>query len=343
MANVDVSVVVPVYNSEATLRALAERTFAVLDARGLRGEMVFVEDGGADGSWDVLRAIRDERPGRVTIVQLMRNYGQHNALMCGFRRAQGDVIVTIDDDLQNPPEEIPRLLDALRTRDLDLVYGLYESKRHASWRNAGSKLVNVFYRAVFGNDVTVASFRAMRRPLLEAILEYDLNYTFVDGLLAWNTRRIGQTPVAHEPRREGRSGYDVRKLLVLALNLFTNFSLVPLQVVSACGLLVSAVGFALALYYLGCALASEIVVPGYASTIIAILMIGGTQLLGLGIIGEYLGRLHLNVNRKPQYRVREESGVDAGAGPAGRSVRLDRGHATDARAHAPATERSHVD
>lgn len=345
MADVDVSVVVPVYNSAATLRELVERTFAVFESLGVRGEMVLVDDGSGDASWNVLRSIRDRRPGRATIVRLMRNYGQHNALMCGLRRARGAVVVTIDDDLQNPPEEIPKLLDALEARDLDLVYGLYQSKRHASWRNAGSRLVNVFYRAVFGNDVTVASFRALRRPLVESILEYDLNYTFVDGLLAWNTRRIGQTPVAHEPRREGRSGYDVRRLTVLALNLFTNFSLLPLQVVSACGLAVSACGFALALYYLGCALASEIAVPGYASTIIAILMIGGTQLLGLGIIGEYLGRLHLNVNRKPQYRVREESSSHSPPAPpaTGRIFRIDRGHMDDGRGRATAEERSHAD
>ncbi|KAJ3052638.1 hypothetical protein HK102_011856, partial [Quaeritorhiza haematococci] len=234
--------------------------------------------------------------------------------------------------------EIPKLLDALHGRDLDLVYGLYESKRHSSWRNAGSRLVNVFYRAVFGNDVTVASFRAVRRPLVDAILAYDLNYTFVDGLLAWNTRRIGQTPVAHHPRGEGRSGYDLRKLMGLAFNLFTNFSIVPLQLVTACGLAVSALGFLLALYYLACALASEIAVPGYASTIIAILIIGGTQLLGLGIIGEYLGRLHLNVNRKPQYRVRQESS-DGRAPP----HRVDAAHGREARPRVGAGERSHVD
>lgn len=344
MSMVDVSVVVPVYNSEKTLHALVERLVDVLEAAGATHELVLVDDGSADGSWRILQSIRSTWPDRVVVVQLMRNYGQHNALMCGFRRARGAVVVTMDDDLQNPPEEVPKLLKALRERDLDLVYGGYETKRHNSWRNAGSLMVNVFYRAVFRNEVTVTSFRAIRRPLLDAILAYDLNYTFVDGLLAWNTRRIGQTPVVHEARQEGRSGYNVRRLSLLALNLFTNFSLMPLQIVSACGLFVSTAGFLLAFYYLACALASEIVVPGYASTIIAILIIGGTQLLGLGIIGEYLGRLHLNVNRKPQYRVREESSPDPEQGTVGtRSIRLDEAHAWEPRSHAPTGERSHVD
>ncbi len=224
--------------------------------------------------------------------------------MCGFRQARGEVVVTMDDDLQNPPEEIPKLLEAIRGGELDLVYGRYGSKKHTAWRNAGSSLVNGFYRMVFGNGVRVSSFRVIRQPLLATILSYDLNFTFIDGLLAWNTQRIGQVDVEHHPRQAGRSGYDLKKLLVLALNLFTNFSLFPLQIVSCCGSVVSALGFVLAFYYLTQALLSNIVVPGYASIIIAVLIIGGTQLLALGIIGEYLGRLHLNMNRKPQYQVR---------------------------------------
>jgi undecaprenyl-phosphate 4-deoxy-4-formamido-L-arabinose transferase len=329
MATVDLSVVIPVYNSEATLRELTARATRVLEAEGLSHELIFVDDGSADGSWEVLRSLRDEHPGRIVLAQLMRNYGQHNALMCGFRLARGEVVVTMDDDLQNPPEEIPKLLGALHGRGLDLVYGGYQSKRHSGWRNAGSLAVNAFYRAVFRNPVTVTSFRAVRASLLETILAYDLNYTFVDGLLAWNTTRIGQTPVAHHPRGAGRSGYDLRKLMVLSLNLFTNFSLVPLQVVSCCGFAVSASGFLLAFYYLIVALTTGIPVPGYASTIIAVLAIGGTQLLALGIIGEYLGRLHLNVNRKPQYRVRREIGPrpqdDSGRRP--RDMFIDAAHA----------------
>jgi undecaprenyl-phosphate 4-deoxy-4-formamido-L-arabinose transferase len=276
----------------------------VLEGTGLEHEIIFVEDGGEDASWRILGDLQAEHPDRIVAVQLMHNYGQHNALMCGFRLALGEYVVTMDDDLQNPPEEIPKLLEAIRGGELDLVYGRYGSKKHTAWRNAGSSLVNGFYRMVFGNDVRVSSFRVIRQPLLATILSHDLNFTFIDGLLAWNTQRIGQVEVEHHPRRAGRSGYNLKKLLVLALNLFTNFSLFPLQIVSCCGSVVSAIGFVLAFYYLTQALLSNIVVPGYASIIIAVLIIGGTQLLALGIIGEYLGRLHLNVNRKPQYQVR---------------------------------------
>jgi glycosyltransferase involved in cell wall biosynthesis len=304
MADVDVSVVIPVYGSESSLRPLVARLLLVLEATGRSHEIILVEDGGADGSWRILGELQASHPDRITAIQLMRNYGQHNALMCGFHRARGQFVVTMDDDLQNPPEEVPKLIDRLCSGDFDLVYGRYDSKKHSVWRNAGSLLVNTFYRTIFGNPIQVCSFRAIRRPLLTTILSYDLNFTFVDGLLAWNTQRIGQVEVEHLPRSAGRSGYDLKKLVLLALNLFTNFSLLPLQIVSGCGFVVSAVGFLLALYYLTQSLLANIVVPGYASIIIAVLILGGTQLLALGIIGEYLGRLHLNVNRKPQYQVR---------------------------------------
>ncbi len=244
----------------------------------------------------------------ITAIQLMRNFGQHNALMCGLRHARGDLIVTMDDDLQNPPEEIPVLVAAIEGGDYDLVYGKYRRKRHGRWRNFGSAVVNVFYRLVFHLTVTVTAFRVMRRQLAQSILSYDLNFTFLDGLLAWNTQRMGEVPVDHEPRQDGRSGYSLRRLALLAMNLFANFSLLPLQMVSLLGFVFSLIGFGLGSYYLVLYFLDRLVVPGYASTIVAILVLGGTQLLALGVIGEYLGRLHLNVNRKPQYTVRETLG-----------------------------------
>jgi glycosyltransferase involved in cell wall biosynthesis len=304
-----VSVVVPVYCSASTLPALLDRLRTTLEALGVSWEIVLVDDGSPDGTWETIARLRAETHGGVVAVRLMRNYGQHNALMCGFRHARGDLIVTLDDDLQNPPEEIPKLLDALDAGDCDLVYGMYNSKEHRSWRNAASRAVNVFYRLVFRTGVTVTSFRAMRRPLMECILRYDLNFTFIDGLLAWNTQRIAAVPVAHHPRASNRSGYSPAKLATLALNLFTNFSLLPLQLVTALGLLLAGGGFAVGILYLVLFLQGKILVPGYASTITAILVLGGAQLIALGIFGEYLGRLHMNVNRKPQYAERQILGA----------------------------------
>jgi polyisoprenyl-phosphate glycosyltransferase len=304
MEAVDISVVIPVYNSAEILATLHDRLQATLQAMGRSFEIVYVDDGSNDASWRVLEGLQRHDPGHVIAVQLMRNFGQHNALMCGFHLARGEYVITMDDDLQHPPEELPKLLGAIDGSDLDLVYGTFDHKRHCAARNIASWVVNRFYRLVFGSPISVTSLRILRRELLETILPYSLNFTFVDGLLAWNTRRVGAVPVTHQARAMGRSGYGFGKLLTLSLNLFTNFSLLPLQAVSLCGVGAAIVGFLLGLYYFHQHLTSSITVPGYASTIVSILVLGGLQLLGLGIMGEYVGRLHLNVNRKPQYSIR---------------------------------------
>lgn len=303
--DVDVSVVIPVYNSAHYLQKLVVRLMNVLQAETARFEIILVDDGSTDESWEVLSEIWTRYPSHVTIIQLMRNYGQHNALMCGFRQAHGQYIVTMDDDLQNPPEEIPKLYSAIRRSGADLVYGVYGQKKHAAWRNVGSALVKIFYKTVLQVSIEPTSFRIIKSKLLKSILSYDMNFTYVDGLLIWNTQRIEATFVEHHARSNGKSGYSINKLMGLALNLFTNFSLLPLQIVSVWGMCVAVVGLFFGVYCLVQNLLSHIAVSGYASTIVAILVLGGTQLVALGIIGEYLGRVHLNVNRKPQYVERQ--------------------------------------
>lgn len=301
----EISVVIPVYYSEATLRTLTEQLAKTFTEIGTSWEIIFVDDGSQDGSWNILQELQAQHPDHVTAIQLMRNFGQHNALMCGFHEARGHVVITMDDDLQNPPAEIPKLLETLKAQDLDLVYGTYGEKKHAGWRNMGSRLIQKFYSHVFKTDIPPTSFRAIRSELMQSILTYRLNYTYIDGLLAWSTQSIGSVEVRHEPRQTGRSGYSLLKLLHLATNLFTNFSILPLQVVSLLGVFASTFGFLGALYYLFGYLVNSITVPGFATIVIAILVIGGLQMLALGIIGEYLGRLHLNMNRKPQFIVRQ--------------------------------------
>lgn len=325
---IGISVVVPVYRSSATLSTLVGRLRAVLAQTGRRYEIVLVDDGSPDESWQVLQTLQGEHPKELTVVQLMRNFGQHNALMCGFRHSSGKYVVTMDDDLQNPPEEIPKLLAALEDRQLDVVYGRYRSKKHVIGRNLGSRLVNAFFRTVFRIPITVSSFRVVRRELIDAILSYTLNFTYIDGLLAWNTQRIGEVEVEHQPRGDGGSGYTLTKLIALALNLFTNFSVLPLQIASATGFVAAVAGFAIGAYYLVQYLLSNIAVPGYASTIVAVLVLGGLQLLSLGMIGEYVGRLHLNMNRKPQYTVRQalESGAPLDATTVNEPPNRESGH-----------------
>jgi len=302
---VDLSVVIPVYRSAPTVEELLSRLTGVLMTITPNYEVVLVEDGSPDNTWDAIEAARTIYGEHVVAVQLMRNFGQHNALMCGLTHARGRIVVTMDDDLQNPPEEIPKMIAEMERGSFDLVYGTTKARQHASWRNFGSAVVWGFYRRVFHSSITPTTFRVMRRNLAQKVLFYDLNFTYLDGLLAWCTTRIGEVTVAHHARAVGTSGYSMRKLLLLALNLYTNFSLLPLQLVSAVGLFAALGGFGLGAYYLVLYLASSIAVPGFASTIVAVLVLGGVQLLALGVIGEYVGRLHLNVNRKPQFIVRQ--------------------------------------
>lgn len=306
-SNPDLSVVVPVYRSAAMLPELVQRLRTTLDALGRPYELILVEDNSPDQSWQVLTEIQATSSVPMVIIQLMRNFGQQNALMCGFRQARGRIVVTLDDDLQNPPEEIPTLVSALEDGNADVAYGRYQQKQHVGWRNIASRLSHAFFERIFQVKAYASSFRAVRREVIEAICEYELNFTMVDGLLCWHTQRIVDVEVAHHARVQGKSGYSVGRLLLHAMNLFTNFSLLPLQLVTLTGLVTSLIGFVTALYYLLAYLIGAISVPGFASTLIAILVVGGVQLMAIGVVGEYLGRVHLNVNRKPQYTVRHMS------------------------------------
>lgn len=309
--NPDLSVVVPVYYSEQSLRALHARTATTLNARGVAWEMVFVDDGSKDGSWDVLQELARDHE-EVVAVQLTRNFGQHNALMCGFAEARGDWIVTIDDDLQIPPEEIGKLLDALG-EDVDLVYGTYGSKRHSPFRNIASTVVQKVFQLTFGIQGEITSFRAIRRTIVDEMLSYQKSFTFIDGLLAWYTQRVARVSVEHREREFGSSRQSLGKLLVLALNMMTNFSLIPLQAASLGGVMVSLLGFGMGLYFFAKKLLLDIPVTGFATLIVAVTMFSGIQLLTIGVLGEYLGRIHINVNRRPQFAVRQRRG---GARPA---------------------------
>ena len=298
------SVVIPVYNSEAYLEELYQRICSVFDSSSETFEIVFIDDGSEDNSWSKLEALRDKDE-RVKIIQLMRNFGQHNALMCGFHHVEGEYIITMDDDLQNPPEEIPKLITKVK-EGFDLVYGKYGEKRHHWMRNTGSGLIQAVYKMVFKVQGNLTSFRIIKRPLMEIILKYDKNYVFIDGLLAWNTKKIGYTDVQHHKRKQGRSGYGFKKLFSLSLNMITNFSIIPLQIASGLGIVFALSGFILAIFFLLKKLIYGIPVAGFTSLIIVVSIFAGIQLLTLGLMGEYIGRIHLNINKKPQFQIRRQ-------------------------------------
>jgi len=307
ISQIEISVVVPVYRSAETLPILVSRLRKTLTSTvgPEKFQIILVEDCGPDDSWAVLCQIHSEDSTGLTVVQLMRNFGQHNAILCGFQYARGRFVVTIDDDLQNPPEEISKLYHAILESRCDVIYGdIRTNRQHHAFRNLGSKLVYGFLGLIFQTKVPMSSFRIIRHEVVREIVRYDRSFTFVDGLIFWCTRNAGSVKVRHESRARGVSGYSLRKLLSLSLNVLTNFSIIPLRFVSVLGFIFALTGFGLGSYYLVMWLLGRIHVDGYASLIVSILVLGGVQLLSLGMIGEYLGRVHLNLNRKPQFIVR---------------------------------------
>ncbi len=298
------SIIIPVYKAEACLHELYRRLKLSLETASEDFEIILVEDCGGDGSWEIMKKLRADDP-RIKIIRLLRNFGQHNAIMCGFHFAEGEYIVTLDDDLQNPPEEIPKLLSKI-AEGYDLVYGEYISKKHNMVRNWGSSMVQFFYKKVFSVSGNLTSFRIIRRDIVKNMLSYDRNYVFIDGLLAWMTKNIGYTRVHHDERKTGSSGYSFKKLFTLSMNMVTNFSILPLQIASFLGFAFASMGFAMAVYFFLKKVFFDIPVTGYSSLIIAITIFAGIQLITLGLIGEYVGRIHLNINAKPQFLIRDK-------------------------------------
>lgn len=296
------SIVIPVYRSQKSLIELYNRIVTVMKGISSSFEIIFVDDDSPDNSWKILMNLyKNDKD--VRLVQLTRNFGQHNAIMCGIAHSQGDYIITMDDDLQNPPEDILKLINKIK-QGFDIVYGEYKIKKHSFLRNLGSHFVQYVYKRIFQVSGNLTSFRIIRRHTAEKILDYKLNYTFIDGLLAWQTKNIGYVFVSHQKRASGKSNYDIGKLLVLTYNMITNFSIFPLQLASITGFLFSFLGGLLAIFYALKKIFFGIPVTGYTSIMIAILIFSGVQLVTIGLIGEYIGRIHLNMNQKPQYSIR---------------------------------------
>ena len=294
------SIVIPVYNSENTLPDLVRQIDARVKDLVPSYEIVAVDDGSGDGSWAKLETLKGEFP-RLRPVRLARNFGQHNALLCGVREATGDAIVTMDDDLQHPPEEIEKLLARLH-EGFDVVYGAPVDEQQASWRRLPSLLPKYIQAKVLGvpNANDISSFRAFRTHLRGAFAGYEGSSPIFDVLLSWGGRRFGKVTVVHRPRQEGRSNYDVWKLYHAAWLMITEFTILPLRLVMLLGVLGSIAGviifgYTLVTYLLRGSL------PGFPFLASTIALFSSAQLLALGTLGEYLARVHLRLSGRPPY------------------------------------------
>jgi glycosyltransferase involved in cell wall biosynthesis len=298
------SVVIPVYNGAASIGELVAALSGLTIAGGI--EIVLVNDGSRDNSLEVCRELVAQAKVPITLANLSRNFGEHNAVMAGLNLARGKYIITMDDDLQNPPEEVARLLEHTRNGGYDVVYTYYARKEHAAWRNLGSTFTNWCADWLIDKPkgLYLSSFRCISAFARDQVVSYAGPYPYVDGLLMQATQNIGRLEVKHLPRAIGRTNYTLRRLIRLFLSMFLNFSVMPLRMAAIAGFAMSGLGLAGFIFVL-----LEFIFgntpSGWASLMSAFLLLAGVQLVILGLMGEYLGRLYLTVNRKPQFIVRQ--------------------------------------
>lgn len=296
--------VVPVYNSAEVLPSLVARLAPVLRECAREFELILVNDGSKDAGWPAINEITRQHDW-VRGIDLMRNCGQHNALLCGIRAARYELIVTLDDDLQNPPEEIPKILSAL-VDDVDVVYGSPHNEVHGIFRNLASQITKIVLQGVLGAQTArmVGPFRVFRTELRRAFDGYRGMYVNVDVLLTWGTTRFTAIRVRHDVRRQGKSNYSFIKLVVHLMNMLTGFSTIPLQFSTYIGLTVALAGIVLLGSVIGRYLLHGVAVQGFVFLASIIIIFSGTQLFTLGIIGEYLARMHIRLLDRPAYVMR---------------------------------------
>ena len=301
------TIVIPVYRGANTIAQLVQELSALRPEGGM--EVILVNDGSPDNSGEICQRLVETATLPITYVEHARNYGEHNAVMTGLRHARGTYVITMDDDLQNPPEEVVRLYDHARLGGWDVVYTRYAEKKHAAWRNIGSRFANAVADRLLDKPkgLYLSSFRCMASLVVASVARYTGPYPYVDGLIMEVTQRIDSIEVRHLPRTEGRSNYNLRRLVRLWLNLATSFSLAPLRLATFAGIGMATLGMIGAAATIIEALVSRGTPSGYASTMVVILLVGGVQSMILGVLGEYVGRTFLSANGKPQGTVRSVS------------------------------------
>ncbi len=300
-----ISVVVPVYNSAAILPDLVKRLEPVLSATGTPFELILVNDGSRDESWQVIGQLAARHPW-VRGLCMMRNYGQHNALLAGIRDACFEITITMDDDLQHPPEELPRLL-AKFAEGFDVVYAPPEQEQHGLLRDMASIITKLALQSAMGAQTArmVSAWRVFRTQIRDAFAAYHSPFVSMDVMLTWGTTRFAALRLRHDPRMVGKSNYTIPKLIRHAVNMMTGFSVLPLQLASVTGFAFTGFGLLVLVYVLGRYLIEGTSVAGFPFLASIVAIFSGAQLFALGIIGEYLARMHFRSMDKPPYVVRE--------------------------------------
>jgi glycosyltransferase involved in cell wall biosynthesis len=298
------SIVIPLYRSELNIPYLLQRLENLPTSEPWN--VVFVDDGSPDNTYQTIKDLMQNSPIHAILVRHARNFGEHNAVLTGYRYASGDYILNLDDDLQNPPEEVLRMLQYARENNFDVVYGKYKSKKHASWRNTGSLFANLTAKFLLDINGTeyLSSFRCVSLLIAKNITHYKGPYVYIDGILSQLTSSISSIDVNHDERYVGKSNYNIRRLIRLWLVILTGFSLMPLRIAILIGISTALIGASGLIYALITSIYDRFQIPGWTSIISAILFFGGIQCLLLGVLGEYIGRIYLAISGKPQSLVR---------------------------------------
>lgn len=309
MSEKTISIVIPVYNSEKTIGALVEQLQSILNGK-YKFDIILINDGSQDCSFDVLKDL-SIRYSNIKVLDLSRNFGQHNAIMAGFNYANGDYVVTMDDDLQHPPEEILKLIKEI-DNGYDVVYGQYVVKQHSFFKNFGSEVNDVMANVLIKKPIEIrfTSFRIIKSYVISGIQKYEAPFPYLDGLIIRITKNIGKISVDHKKRANGKTNYTFTKMFGLWFNGFLNFSIVPLRLFSYIGIVFAAVGFLFAIKILLDKLLFSTPMIGWTSLIVAILIFSGVQLISIGLVGEYIGRIFLTQNKTPQYIIKNKINVD---------------------------------
>jgi glycosyltransferase involved in cell wall biosynthesis len=307
MSEQKISIVIPVFNAEASIAKLVNALMMELSHRYIF-EIILVNDFSTDNSHEECLKLYNNFKVKVKYLSLAKNFGEHNAVMAGLNKVSGDYTVIMDDDFQNPISEVVKLIDYAVNNDFDVVYTYYNEKKHSLWRNFGSSLNNYMATILLKKpkNLYLSSFKCLNKFLVSEIIKYDLPYPYIDGLILRSTASIGRIQVLHECRKEGKSGYTLVKLIKLWSNMFTSFSVIPLRISIFLGLGFAIIGFLAAIY----TVLEHFIVPhlpqGFSFTMTVIFIFAGIQLISLGMIGEYIGRIFISQNKQPQYTVKKE-------------------------------------
>jgi polyisoprenyl-phosphate glycosyltransferase len=297
------SVVVPVYNSSESLEELFQRIGQTMKDLKKSFEVIFVDDDSSDTSWRILETIQKANQDTVTAMRLARNFGQHNATICGIAQASGVYIITLDDDLQNPPEEIAKLVSTMENSDTDLVYGIYGKKHHSMVRNLGSAAIKSSSQHIFRTKGFGSSFRLMKSSLGKCLLNHQINFIFIDELFNWYTNHIEFVWVDHQKRPYQKSTYTSHSLFSLFSNLVIYYTAIPLRIMVYSGVISAFLSFIIGVVFIYRKIVHDVPL-GFTALIVAILFSTSIILLSLGIIGEYLSRIYSVQNRKPPYSIK---------------------------------------